>query len=52
MQDPIKMTRRAAMVDMFGQMDVFTKEISLKMLSKYIFNFRHGKGRLIYTDGK
>lgn len=40
------------MEDMFGQMDASMKEILLKMLSNNIFYFRHGKGRLIYTDGK
>lgn len=40
------------MEGMSGPMDVFMKVTSLKMLSKLFFYFRHGKGRLIYTDGR
>lgn len=52
MLDPIKMTKKVDMVDTYGQMDVFTKETFQKMLSNFLFYFRHGKGRLIYTDGR
>lgn len=33
----MKMIRKVAMEDMYGPMDAFTKEISLKMLSKLFF---------------
>ena len=47
-----KTTKRADMEGTSGQTDVSMKEISLKTSSKYFINLRHGKGRLIYTDGK
>lgn len=52
MLDPIKMTKNQDLGVMYGRMDAYMKEISHKMLSNYIFIFRHGKGKLIYTDGK
>ena len=52
MSEPTKTIRKAAMDDTYGQTDASTKETLPKMLSTFIFNFRHGKGRLIYTDGK
>jgi hypothetical protein len=33
-------------------MDAFTKETLPKMSSNFFIYLRHGKGRLIYTDGK
>lgn len=52
MSELIKTTRRVVTDDTFGPMDAFMRETSQKTSSKYIFYFRHGKGRLIYTDGK
>ena len=52
MSELIKTTRRVVTDDMFGPMDAFMRETSQKTSSKFIFYFRHGKGRLIYTDGK
>lgn len=52
MLELIRTIKKADMEDMYGQTDVFTRETFLKMLSNLIYNFRHGKGRLIYTDGK
>ncbi len=49
---PMKMTKKVDTVDMCGPMDAFMKETLLKMLSNLLFYFRHGKGRLIYTDGR
>lgn len=45
-------TKRADTDDMFGLTAASTKETLLKTSSNYFFYFRHGKGRLIYTDGK
>jgi len=52
MWDHMRMTKKVDMEDMSGLMDVFTKVTSPKMLSNSFFYFRHGKGRLIYTDGR
>lgn len=52
MLDLMKVIRKADMEDMSGLMDAFMKEISHRMLSNLFFYFRHGKGRLIYTDGR
>ena len=52
MWDHTRMTKKVDMEDMSGPMDVFMKVTSLKMLSNYFSYFRHGKGRLIYTDGR
>ncbi len=49
---PMKTIKKVDMDDMCGLMDVFMKETLLKMLSNLLFYFRHGKGRLIYTDGR
>ena len=48
----IKTTKRVGMEGISGPMDASMKETSLKTSSNFFINLRHGKGRLIYTDGK
>ena len=47
-----KTTKRADTEGTSGLMDAFTKETLPKMSSNFFIYLRHGKGRLIYTDGK
>jgi hypothetical protein len=46
------MIKNADMVDMYGAMVAYTKEVLHRMLSNIFIIYRHGKGKLIYTDGK
>lgn len=48
----IKTIKRVGMEGISGPMDASMKETSLKTSSNFFINLRHGKGRLIYTDGK
>lgn len=52
MQERMLMIKKVDLEDMLGQMDAFIKAHFQKMLSKYLFYYRHGKGKLIYNDGK
>lgn len=46
------MIKNVDMGDMFGQMVAYTKEVLHRTLSNIFLIYRHGKGKLIYTDGK
>ena len=48
----IKMIKKLDLEDMFGLMVAYTKETLHRMLSNFFIYFRHGKGKLIYTDGR
>lgn len=54
MLECIKMIKSQVQVGMYGPMDVYMKEHFQKMLSNLfiLFIYRHGKGKLIYTDGR